>query len=96
MDFVIEITSPGGESRDLDDKREEYEEAGIGEYWVVDPHAEQVVVRRRRAGSFDVTAVSQGRLTSEAVAGFWIEAGWLWRRPLPTETDCLREILRER
>ena len=35
-DFIIEILSPSDRGRDLVDKKELYEEAGVMEYWVID------------------------------------------------------------
>ena len=35
-DFIIEIISPSSKGRDLIDKKELYEDAGVKEYWVVD------------------------------------------------------------
>jgi len=45
-DLVVEIISPGMESRrrDMETKRDEYAEAGIPEYWVVDPDNETITV----------------------------------------------------
>ena len=47
--FVAEMVSPGSESsdsylRDYVWKRAQYEALGIPEYWIVDPHREQVTV----------------------------------------------------
>jgi Uma2 family endonuclease len=36
-DFVIEVLSEASARKDLLEKRRLYEEAGVGEYWVVDP-----------------------------------------------------------
>lgn len=36
-DLVVEILSPGNSKREMKDKFELYEEAGVSEYWVVDP-----------------------------------------------------------
>jgi Uma2 family endonuclease len=36
-DWIIEILSPSTASKDLKDKYEIYEEAGVLEYWIVDP-----------------------------------------------------------
>ena len=36
-DWVIEILSPGTAARDMHDKFDLYEEAGVGEYWIVAP-----------------------------------------------------------
>ena len=47
--FVAELVSPGGKSsdnykRDYVWKRQQYEELGIPEYWIIDPHQEVVTV----------------------------------------------------
>ena len=36
-DLIIEIISPESTSRDYDEKFDEYQDAGIGEYWIIDP-----------------------------------------------------------
>ena len=45
-DLVVEVVSDDDASRQRDrtTKRAEYAEAGIREYWIVDPAAEQIVV----------------------------------------------------
>ena len=43
-DLVVEILSPGTAARDLGLKLEQYEIAGIPEYWIVDPESECVEV----------------------------------------------------
>ena len=45
-DLVVEIISPGTEiqRRDTETKRDEYAEAGIPEYWIVDPDHETITV----------------------------------------------------
>ncbi|MEL6552542.1 MAG: Uma2 family endonuclease [Cyanobacteria bacterium J06621_11] len=47
--FVAEVVSPGSENsenylRDYVWERQQYEELGIPEYWIIDPHREQVTV----------------------------------------------------
>lgn len=43
---MIEVVSEGQEQRDRDlvTKRKEYAEAGIAEYWIVDPEQQQITV----------------------------------------------------
>jgi len=36
---------------------------------------------------------TQGRIESQAMAGFWMEVEWLWQEPLPDELDCVEQIL---
>jgi Uma2 family endonuclease len=45
-DLVIEVVSPDDPTRDLVTKRREYAQAGIPEYWIVDPQAETLTVLR--------------------------------------------------
>lgn len=45
-DLAVEVISPGDENRrrDLETKRWEYAQAGIPEYWIVDPEKGQITV----------------------------------------------------
>ena len=43
-DLVIEVVSPDDPSRDTQDMRLDYAEAGIPEYWIVNPLDETVTV----------------------------------------------------
>jgi len=52
--LVIEIVSPYTRRRDLADKRSFYLDAGVAEYWVVDP--EQQSIRSIRADREDLLA----------------------------------------
>ena len=45
-DLVVEIVSPDDPDRDLVTKRAEYADAGIPEYWIVDPQSETITVLR--------------------------------------------------
>lgn len=91
--LVVEVVSPATRTVDLGEKADDYRAAGVAEYWVVDPEAGRVVVHRLRGGAYAVEAWAGGRLSSEAVPGFWLEVGWLWQTPLPPAAACLRAIL---
>ena len=43
-DLVAEVVSPDDPDRDLVEKRSDYAEAGIPEYWIVDPRNETITV----------------------------------------------------
>ena len=43
-DLVIEILSPGNSKKEIRLKHELYEEAGVEEYWIVNPEEENIVV----------------------------------------------------
>jgi len=51
-DLVVEIISPDNPARDLIEKRRDYAEAGIQEYWIVNPLDETVAVLQLQGGSY--------------------------------------------
>ena len=51
-DLVVEILSPGTARRDLGTKRALYEEAGVPEYWIVDPETASVEVLALERGRY--------------------------------------------
>ncbi len=94
-DMVVEILSGWTRDYDLREKREVYHEAGIGEIWFVDPE-EQVITadrRRREEKGYITTTATSGRVKSEAMQSFFVQAEWLWREILPDPFLCLQEIL---
>ena len=52
-DLVAEVVSPDRPARDLVEKRMDYAEAGIPEYWIVDPRDETVTVLALREGVYE-------------------------------------------
>jgi len=43
-DLIVEVLSPGTSARDWKDKFDLYEEAGVGEYWIVAPGEQSISV----------------------------------------------------
>lgn len=93
-DLVVEIISPESAGRDRGDKFYEYEQAGIPEYWLIDPE-------KRRAefylldseGNYQLAmGGSKGKFESRALPGFWLNLEWLWADPLPSSLRILSEI----
>ena len=56
-DLVVEVVSPDDPDRDLVEKRADYAEAGIAEYWIADPRDETLTVLVLR----EVAYVEHGR-----------------------------------
>ena len=52
--LVIEVVSSGkaNQQRDYLEKRQQYAARGIPEYWIVDPHAEVVIVLKLESGTY--------------------------------------------
>ena len=52
VDLTVEVVSPDDPKRDLVDKRRDYAEARIPEYWIVDPRNETVTVLALRGAAY--------------------------------------------
>ncbi len=91
-DLVIEIMSPESAARDRGEKFFEYTEAGIPEYWLIDPLREQAEFYQMDAGGRYQPAPpdAEGIYHSKVLPGFWLRVDWLWR--LPPVLDVLRQL----
>lgn len=94
-DLVVEVLSPSNRRYDLQEKRLIYREAGVDEIWFIDPELRQVIADRRSPTGYVEEVVTEGRIASGALPGFWLDTSWLWATPLPNRLQCLQEILRE-
>ena len=93
-DLVVEIVSPESRARDRGEKFYEYEAAGVGEYWLIDPDRQQAEFYLLGAdGRYRLfTADAEGVYHSEVLPSLWLRVEWLWQEPLPKVLDVLREI----
>lgn len=83
-DIVVEVISDDSMFRDRVTKFDEYEAAGVREYWLIDPRPD------RKRADFYVLDVSAGRyrpasleadriFRSTVLPGFWLDVDWLWQ-----------------
>jgi Uma2 family endonuclease len=95
-DLVVEIISNESYRRDRADKFDEYEEAGIPEYWLIDAREgkERAEFYRLNAlGRYEpVLLDAEGRYHSVVLPGFWLKPEWFWREPLPNPVELFAEI----
>jgi Uma2 family endonuclease len=97
-DLAIEIVSPDSEERDWREKYWEYQEAGVKEYWVIDPYSKTMAMYRLgEEGRYRRAELKQEIYRSEVVGmlgmhGFWLRPEWLWQEPLPNVLDIAREL----
>jgi len=92
-DLVIEVISPESVGRDRGEKFYEYEEAGVREYWLIDPQREVLEVYAREGDRFKLAFMDHtGRYESRVLPGFWVEAEWFWQEPLPSLFDTLKKL----
>lgn len=92
-DLIVEIISPDSQSRDRREKFLEYQDAGLREYWIVDPLSKKVeVYRLGKDGKFTLIPEKDGKISSAALPKFYLKPEWLWRGKLPKVPNLLREI----
>ena len=93
-DIVVEIISPDSRVRDRGEKFYEYEQAGVKEYWLIDPDRRQCeFYRRGEDGIFRLVPTDEeGVFRSEVLKGFWLKVEWLWQEPLPSLMSVLRAL----
>lgn len=93
-DLAVEIVSPDSRDRDRKQKFREYEQAGVTEYWIVDPLRETVELYRLDEQGRYAQVPPQGdppRLASAVLPRFWLNPGWLWSSPIPDPMVVFRE-----
>jgi len=71
-DLVVEVVSPDRPERDTEEKRRDYAEAGIPEYWIVNPLDETITVLVLAGDAYSELGVFQrgARAASQLLAGF--------------------------
>ncbi|NUQ65054.1 MAG: Uma2 family endonuclease [Pirellulales bacterium] len=93
-DIAVEIVSRESRHRDYHEKRQLYQDAGVSEYWIVDPIQQRVEFLVLEQGRYELAPLEQNRVfRSRALPGFWIDVDWLLADPLPNGSECLQSIL---
>jgi len=94
-DIAVEIVSRDSQQRDYEEKRRAYRNAGVPEYWLMDPLQQRMEFYRLvPGGRYELVPLEHNRIFRSAVLeGFWIDVEWLLTDPLPNEWEKLQEIL---
>ena len=89
-DVVIEIISTGSRSTDRRDKFSEYQDAGVPEYWLIDPLRRQAEFYILEKGRFFPAEIDDEHyFHSRQLPGVWLDTEWLWK--LPTKASILKK-----
>ena len=92
--LIVEVVSDDSVDRDWRVKYLEYEEAGVAEYWVIDPlHRRIEAYSLGDDRTYHSIAMVEGKITSRSVPGFYVRPEWLWRDAPPKVPGILRELL---
>jgi Uma2 family endonuclease len=82
-DLTIEVLSEGTRRRDEIAKRKLYEQAGVSEYWIVDPELETVKIHRRVGSSFErvaeISTETGGTISTPVLPGFTLDVHDVFR-----------------
>ena len=91
-DLAVEIVSDESTKRDYVDKKAEYAQNGVREYWCIDPDRQTVLFcQLTNEGTYREVMLSEGRNDSTAIEGFWLQVEWLWQEPLPLQ-EAMTEL----
>ncbi|MBI1878414.1 MAG: Uma2 family endonuclease [Chloroflexi bacterium] len=82
-DLMIEIISDDSVQRDRDKKFKEYSDAGVLEYWIIDPRSGKQradFYRLNETDGYQLFATEDDeRVESYVLPGFWLRPAWLWQ-----------------
>ncbi|NKQ34258.1 MAG: Uma2 family endonuclease [Chloroflexi bacterium] len=94
-DLVIEVVSDDSMRRDRDEKFREYREAGIPEYWIIDPRPGKLRADffSLQDGEYTLFATEDDEWVDSAVVkGFGLRPSWLWQAKELNPLVCALEI----
>lgn len=92
-DFALEIVSLSSSERDFRVKYYEYEEAGIREYWIVQPlNSDLSAYALNAKGKYEPIPEKAGKIYAKTIPGFYWRKEWLRDGESLLATDLLREM----
>ena len=93
-DIAVEVVSRDSRDRDYGEKRRLYQDAGVSEYWIVDPLQRRAEFHRLHEGLDALAPLEANRIfRSVALPGFFLDVEWLFADPVPEVRKKLGEIL---
>ncbi len=86
-DIIVEVLSPGNNAKELKNKYDAYEEAGVKEYWIVSPQDQTFTINLLVDVKFQPTRqlTNGDTVTSTILPGFCLNLTELFESPLPEE-----------
>jgi Uma2 family endonuclease len=91
-DLIVEIVSPDSQNRDRRDKYLEYADAGVREYWLIDPLSQTLDAYALRVRKYRTIPVAEGRVASKVLPGFFLRPEWLFGKACPPVAAVLKEL----
>lgn len=96
-DLVVEVVSPESVGCDRGEKFMEYQQAGIPEYWLLDPRTERAEFYLLDAhGAYRAMELdANNAYHSSVLSDLWLRPTWIWQPLLPDIDDVLLQIAGE-
>jgi Uma2 family endonuclease len=91
-DLVFEIVSPDSQDRDRREKFQDYQAAGVREYWIIDPLSRRLDAYALQGRRYKQIPLKDDRVESRVLAGFFLRPRWLFGRQLPRIVQVLKEM----
>jgi len=93
-DVVIEIVSKESQTRDRIDKYDEYEAAGVREYWIIDPLRKQSDFYALGDDLlFHRIELKNGIFHSHVLPRFWLDTAVFWRTSVLDDDEFIRTLV---
>jgi Uma2 family endonuclease len=91
-DLIMEVVSPDSVDRDWREKFQEYEKAGVREYWLIDLVEQKIEAYALADGKFRRIPDMDGKVQSEVLKGFCLRPEWVIGRQPASRRAALREM----
>lgn len=72
-DLIVEIVSPSSRRFDHETKKDDYERAGVDEYWIIDPERDAMTFYRLESGRYGEIKPEADTLNSTVLEGFILD-----------------------
>ncbi len=89
-DLVVEVISPDSFERDSIRKFNDYEAAGIPEYWLIDPERQTAEFYQLHDGRYRLSETPDDTYASAMLPGLKLPLAWLSRSQQPNFVDAMR------
>jgi Uma2 family endonuclease len=90
--MIMEVVSPDSVDRDWREKFQEYEKAGVREYWLIDLVEQKIEAYALADGKFRRIPDTDGKTESGILKGFCLRREWVIGRQPASRHAALREM----
>lgn len=92
-DICIEVVSPESVTRDYGDKLQEYEKAGVKEYWLFDPARRAALFYRLNGeGMYNLMGLDDQHYHTPLLPGLAVHVPTLWQETLPDIVSIVETV----